>query len=68
MMRIIRYRSVDHLCQSNLTALRKPMINILREVINKERAKSQQLSSFFVLPWKDSELYTAINEFECDYQ
>lgn len=40
MMRIIRYRSVDFLCQSNLTALRKPMINILREVINKERAKS----------------------------
>jgi len=28
MMRVIRYRSVDYLCQSNLTALRKPMMQI----------------------------------------
>lgn len=44
------------------------IFNILRLDKNKERTKSQRLSSFFELPWKDSELCTAINEFECDYQ
>ncbi len=30
------------------------IFNISRRDKNKERAKSQRLSSFFVLPWKDS--------------
>lgn len=30
------------------------IFNILRRNKNKERAKSQRLSSFFELPWKDS--------------
>lgn len=30
------------------------IFNILRRDKNKERAKSQRLSSFFKLPWKDS--------------
>ncbi len=32
------------------------IFNISRRDKNKERAKSQRLSSFFVLPWKDSNL------------
>lgn len=32
------------------------IFNILRQGENKERAESLRLSSFFVLPWKDSDL------------
>ena len=33
-----------------------------------DHKKASRHDSPFLLPWKDPELYTAINEFECDYQ
>ncbi len=37
--------------------------------VRKQKTKTgRQIPVFVMLPWKDSELYTAVNEFEYDYQ